>query len=56
MYVWAPLKGCRYAELKLNPMVIWNVFIWRNNAGIMACPYQLSEDGIELQFATNHLG
>jgi NADP-dependent 3-hydroxy acid dehydrogenase YdfG len=22
MYVWAPLKGCRYAELKLNPMVI----------------------------------
>ncbi|CAO2145817.1 unnamed protein product [Urochloa humidicola] len=27
-----------------------------NNAGIMACPYQLSEDGVELQFATNHLG
>jgi len=27
-----------------------------NNAGIMACPYQLSEDGIELQFATNHVG
>lgn len=27
-----------------------------NNAGIMACPFQLSEDGIELQFATNHLG
>lgn len=27
-----------------------------NNAGIMFCPYQLSEDGIELQFATNHLG
>ncbi|KAL0347291.1 UNVERIFIED_CONTAM: Short-chain dehydrogenase B, chloroplastic [Sesamum calycinum] len=28
----------------------------RNNAGIMFCPYQLSEDGIEIQFATNHLG
>lgn len=31
-----------------------NVLI--NNAGIMFCPYQLSEDGIESQFATNHLG
>ncbi|MQM14517.1 hypothetical protein Taro_047450 [Colocasia esculenta] len=27
-----------------------------NNAGIMWCPFQLSRDGIELQFATNHLG
>ncbi|XP_051132352.1 short-chain dehydrogenase TIC 32 B, chloroplastic-like [Andrographis paniculata] len=27
-----------------------------NNAGIMFCPYQLSEDGFEIQFATNHLG
>lgn len=27
-----------------------------NNAAIMACPYTLSEDGIEMQFATNHLG
>ncbi|KAK4432374.1 Short-chain dehydrogenase B, chloroplastic [Sesamum alatum] len=27
-----------------------------NNAGIMFCPYELSEDGIEMQFATNHLG
>lgn len=26
------------------------------NAGIMGCPFQLSEDGYELQFATNHLG
>lgn len=26
-----------------------------NNAGIMACPFSLSEDGIELQFATNHV-
>ncbi|KAJ9554905.1 hypothetical protein OSB04_009519 [Centaurea solstitialis] len=31
-----------------------NVLI--NNAGIMFCPYQLSQDGIEMQFATNHLG
>ncbi|KAG8376870.1 hypothetical protein BUALT_Bualt09G0109000 [Buddleja alternifolia] len=27
-----------------------------NNAGIMSCPYRLSQDGIEMQFATNHLG
>lgn len=27
-----------------------------NNAGVMFCPYQLSEDGVEMQFATNHLG
>ncbi|KEH43689.1 putative very-long-chain 3-oxoacyl-CoA reductase [Medicago truncatula] len=27
-----------------------------NNAGIMSCPFMLSKDNIELQFATNHLG
>ncbi|XP_057776038.1 short-chain dehydrogenase TIC 32, chloroplastic-like isoform X2 [Salvia miltiorrhiza] len=27
-----------------------------NNAGIMATPFMLSQDNIELQFATNHLG
>lgn len=31
-----------------------NVLI--NNAGIMATPFHLSKDNIELQFATNHLG
>ncbi|KAH6803366.1 Rossmann-fold superfamily protein [Perilla frutescens var. frutescens] len=31
-----------------------NVLI--NNAGIMATPFMLSEDNIELQFATNHVG
>lgn len=28
----------------------------RNNAGVMFCPHQLSEDGTEMQFATNHIG
>ncbi|XP_027159642.1 short-chain dehydrogenase TIC 32, chloroplastic-like isoform X1 [Coffea eugenioides] len=27
-----------------------------NNAGVMATPFKLSKDNIELQFATNHLG
>jgi NAD(P)-dependent dehydrogenase (short-subunit alcohol dehydrogenase family) len=27
-----------------------------NNAGVMSIPFQLSEDGVELTFATNHLG
>jgi NAD(P)-dependent dehydrogenase (short-subunit alcohol dehydrogenase family) len=26
-----------------------------NNAAIMACPYAVTEDGFEMQFATNHL-
>jgi NAD(P)-dependent dehydrogenase (short-subunit alcohol dehydrogenase family) len=26
------------------------------NAGVMACPHAVSEDGFELQFGTNHLG
>ncbi|KAM0856624.1 hypothetical protein ACQ4PT_049019 [Festuca glaucescens] len=27
-----------------------------NNAGVMAIPFTLSKDGIEMQFATNHVG
>ncbi|KAJ1507658.1 hypothetical protein HMI55_000688 [Coelomomyces lativittatus] len=27
-----------------------------NNAGIMACPYSVTKDGIESQFGVNHLG
>ncbi|XP_066530490.1 retinol-DH_like_SDR_c domain-containing protein [Hoplias malabaricus] len=27
-----------------------------NNAGVMMCPYSLTEDGYETQFAVNHLG
>ncbi|KAB1209037.1 Short-chain dehydrogenase TIC 32, chloroplastic [Morella rubra] len=39
-----------YAEsgLPLNLLI--------NNAGVMASPYTLSQDNIELQFATNHIG
>lgn len=31
-------------------------FVVSNNAGIMATPFMLSTDNIELQFATNHIG
>ncbi|RZC59090.1 hypothetical protein C5167_006393 [Papaver somniferum] len=27
-----------------------------NNVGVMACPFMLSHDNIEMQFAKNHLG
>lgn len=33
-----------------------NIDILINNAGIMATPYALSKQGIEMQFAINHLG
>lgn len=33
-----------------------HIDVVHNCAGIMAVPYQLSEDGYELQFAANHLG
>lgn len=32
------------------------IVIGSNNAGVMATPFSLSQDGIELQFATNHVG
>ncbi|GJN34712.1 hypothetical protein PR202_gb23401 [Eleusine coracana subsp. coracana] len=35
-------------ELPLNILI--------NNAGVMAIPFALSKDGIEMQFATNHVG
>ena len=35
---------------------IGHVDVLINNAGILGVPYSLSPDGVELQFATNHLG
>lgn len=49
------IKSIREFADNLNALDLpLNILI--NNAGIMFCPYQLSEDGIEMQFATNHLG
>lgn len=33
-----------------------NIDVLVNNAGIMACPYGKTVDGLESQFATNHIG
>lgn len=46
------VRACADDFLAMNLPL--NVLI--NNAGVMFCPYQLSEDGIEMQFATNYLG
>ncbi|OAY64919.1 Short-chain dehydrogenase TIC 32, chloroplastic [Ananas comosus] len=49
------LKSVRaFADKFISMNLPLNILI--NNAGVMFCPYQLSEDGIEMQFATNHLG
>ncbi|KAK1271988.1 hypothetical protein QJS04_geneDACA022352 [Acorus gramineus] len=49
------LKSIRaFADHFLALHLPLNILI--NNAGVMFCPYQLSEDKIEMQFATNHLG
>ncbi|KAJ0765710.1 putative very-long-chain 3-oxoacyl-CoA reductase [Helianthus annuus] len=43
--------------MSINPCLIRKkTCVLRNNAGIMFCPYQLSQDGIEMQLSTNHLG
>ena len=46
------VKKCAQEILKQEPKIDYFV----QNAGIMMCPYQLTEDKIELQFASNYLG
>jgi NAD(P)-dependent dehydrogenase (short-subunit alcohol dehydrogenase family) len=44
----------RFADAWLDRYDTLNLLI--NNAGVMACPQGITEDGFELQFGTNHLG
>ena len=48
---WYPL----YTSKDINQFIERNM-VNRNNAGVMYCPFALSQDGIEMQFATNHVG
>jgi NAD(P)-dependent dehydrogenase (short-subunit alcohol dehydrogenase family) len=43
------------AKTILSDPTVPKIDVVINNAAIMACPYSQSEDGYELQFATNHL-
>ena len=44
----------KFADSILNSEPRLDILI--NNAGVMMCPYQKTEDGFEMQFGTNHLG
>ena len=44
----------KFADNILNSEPRLDILI--NNAGVMMCPYQKTEDGFEMQFGTNHLG
>lgn len=51
----ASLESVRsFADKILNSEPRLDILI--NNAGVMACPYQKTEDGFEMQFGVNHLG
>ncbi|PSN47098.1 hypothetical protein C0J52_19304 [Blattella germanica] len=46
------VRECAQELLKTEPRI--NILV--NNAGVMACPKALTEDGHEMQFGVNHLG
>ncbi|PWA00948.1 hypothetical protein BB558_002972 [Smittium angustum] len=62
------LKNCEFIPLDLSSISSCKKFATEfkkkhnklhlliNNAGIMACPYMTTKDGIEMQFGTNHVG
>ena len=53
----ASFKSVRRAAEEVNSWEdVPHIDLLVNNAGIMACPYGVTEDGFEKQFGTNHLG
>lgn len=51
----ASQKSVRVGAAEINGLVT-KIDYLINNAAIMACPYAKTEDGIESQFGTNHVG
>ncbi|KAH9677732.1 Short-chain dehydrogenase TIC 32 [Citrus sinensis] len=49
-------KSSECIVCNMEPCTERNYAFLSNNAGIMATPFMLSKDNIELQFATNHIG
>jgi len=49
------LASVREAAAMLNAQVN-KIDVMLNNAAVMACPYTRTKDGLEMQFATNHVG
>lgn len=53
----ASFKSTREAaQTILNDDEISRIDVVINNAAVMACPFEKTEDGLELQLAANHLG
>jgi NAD(P)-dependent dehydrogenase (short-subunit alcohol dehydrogenase family) len=53
----ASMAKARIAAEEINNSTeIQSIDVVINNAGIMARPYELTEDGIESQFGANHIG
>ncbi|XP_047102046.1 retinol dehydrogenase 13-like [Schistocerca piceifrons] len=46
------VRDCARRLLEQHP----NIHLLINNAGVMACPRSLTEDGFEMQLGVNHLG
>jgi NAD(P)-dependent dehydrogenase (short-subunit alcohol dehydrogenase family) len=51
----ASIKSVRNAAAEIKTLTD-KIDVLINNAGVMAVPYSKTEDGLEQQFATNHVG
>src|SRR5277367_6277817 len=43
------------AQTILDDFSVSKIDVMVNNAGIMACPYEKTKDGLEMQFGVNHI-